>query len=499
MTTISSTTTTDTTATTTAKKTGANIIKTLGTGSGIDTQSLAQSLVDAERLPQEDAINTKISKNESRISGYAAIAYSAGQLKDAFSALNDLSDFNSLAVRNSNTAAFEVTTSATAALGDYQIDVKSLARPQRAASDGFADTTTALSTTDFTLKMSINGAAATDIAVAAADSSPGSIVDAINNAGLGVTAQLINTGDGSGVPFKILLTGTSGESKAFTLTSDDGSGNAVSGLDFNTDVPLQLASDATVVVNGLTIKRSTNVIADAVKGVTLNLFSKTTNPLDTSTTTPATVNLTRDTSGLKEKFKTLVTTYNDANSMLNVLANKDSAVETYGGALFGDSTVRTVKSMFRDVMISASNTPGTDASYLWQLGISLTKEGPMEFDETKFDAAIADNFDNVVKMVTGNTQSLSAFSSQSSGIAGEAIKKLTKLTSTEGLITKQTESTNTQIAKYKIDLENLNDRMTKLLERYQKDFSIMDSMVGQSTSMRASLKASFEGMANINN
>ena len=155
MTTISSTTTTDTTATTTAKRTGANIIKTLGTGSGIDTQSLAQSLVDAERLPQEDAINTKISKNESRISGYAAIAYSAGQLKDAFSALNDLSDFNSLAVRNSNTAAFEVTTSATAALGDYQIDVKSLARPQRAASDGFADTTTALSTTDFTLKMSI--------------------------------------------------------------------------------------------------------------------------------------------------------------------------------------------------------------------------------------------------------------------------------------------------------------------------------------------------------
>lgn len=496
MTTISSTTTTDTT--TTAKKTGANIIKTLGTGSGIDTQSLAQSLVDAERLPQEDAINTKISKNESRISGYAAIAYSAGQLKDAFSALNDLSDFNSLSVRNSNTAAFQVTTSATAALGDYQIDVKSLANPQRAASDGFADTTTAISSSAFTLKMSIGGVN-TDIAVAAADSSPGGIVDAINNAELGVTAQLINTGDGSGVPFKILLTGTSGESKAFTLTSDDGSGNAVSGLDFNTDVPLQLASDATVVVNGLTIKRSTNVIADAVKGVTLNLFSKTTNPLDTSTTTPATVNLTRDTSGLKEKFKTLVTTYNDANSMLNVLANKDSAVETYGGALFGDSTVRTVKSMFRDVMIGASNTPGTNASYLWQLGISLTKEGPMEFDETKFDAAITDNFDNVVKMVTGNTQSLSAFSSQSSGIAGEAIKKLTKLTSSEGLITKQTESTNTQIAKYKIDLENLNDRMTKLLERYQKDFSVMDSMVGQSNSMRASLKASFDGMANINN
>ena len=499
MTTVSSTTTsTAADAAAASKKTGASIIKTLGTGSGIDTQSLAQSLVDAERIPQEGAINAKISKNESRISGYAAIAYSAAELKSAFSALNDMSDFNSLAVRNSNSAAFEVTTSATAALGDYQIDVQTLARPQRTASDGFADTTTALSSTDLTLSLSINGAAATDIAVAAADSSPGSIVDAINNAELGVTAQLINTGDGSGVPFKILLTGTSGESKAFTITTSNFTAVGTASLDFNTDAPLQAATDATVVVNGLTIKRSTNVIADAVKGVTLNLFSKTTNPLDTSTTTPATVNLTRDTSSLKEKFITLVTNYNDANSMLNVLANKDSSVEIYGGALFGDSTVRTVRSMFRDIMIGASNTPGTNASYLWQLGISLTKEGPMELDETKLDAALNDNFDNVVKMVTGNTQSLSAFSSQSSGIAGEAIKKLTKLVSVDGLITKQTESTNTQIAKYELDLETLNDRMTKLLERYQKDFSVMDNMVGQSTSVRASLKSSFEGMANIN-
>ena len=77
-----------------------NIIKTLGAGSGIDTSALAQSLVDAERIPAEDAINTKITKSEAKISGYAAIRYSANELKNAFSGLNDVSDFNSLAVRN---------------------------------------------------------------------------------------------------------------------------------------------------------------------------------------------------------------------------------------------------------------------------------------------------------------------------------------------------------------------------------------------------------------
>jgi hypothetical protein len=36
----------------------------LGAGSGIDTQSLASSLVDAERAPRQAAIDKNIKKNE---------------------------------------------------------------------------------------------------------------------------------------------------------------------------------------------------------------------------------------------------------------------------------------------------------------------------------------------------------------------------------------------------------------------------------------------------
>ncbi len=493
---VSSTTTTTTSASDAAAAASKaavkqNIIKTLGAGSGIDTSALAQSLVDAERIPAEDAINTKITKSEAKISGYAAITYSANELKNAFSGLNDVSDFNSLSVRNSNTTAFGVTTSSFASLGDYQIDVKTLARPQRAVSDGFASPSTALSATDFVLKLAVHGGTATDIAIAADKSAPADMVDAINAAGLGVTAQLVNTGDGSSAPYKFILTGTSGELQDFTLTSDDGSGTPVSGLNFNTDAPLQTATDASVVINGVTFKRSTNSIGDAVKGVTLDLYS--------TTTTPATVNMTRDTSALKEKFKTLVTAYNDALSMMNVLADRNSTVEEYGGSLFGDSTVRTMKSMFRDMILGASTTPGTNATYLWQAGINLTKDGPIELDETKLDAALTGNFDNVVKMMTGNKQSLTSFSTDAAGIAGEAVRKLTKLVATDGVLTKQTDSTTTQIDRYKKDLEALSDRMDKLLKRYQSDLGAMDTFVSQSTSTRNSLKQTFDSMSNSNN
>ena len=322
-------------------------------------------------------------------------------------------------------------------------------------------------------------------------SSPADIVSAINNSGTGITAQLINSGDGTATPFKLVITGSLGSRKDFSLTSDDGAGNAISGLDFNTDAPIQSATDATVVINGLTVKRSTNVISDVVTGVTLDLFS--------TTSSPATVNMTRDSTALKEKFKNLVTAYNDGLSMLNVLADKESTVEQYGGSLFGDSTVRTVKSLFRDTMLTASTTPGTNASFLWQLGINLTKEGPMELDETKLDTALKDNFDGVVKMMTGNTNNLSAFSEAPAGVAGEAVRKLTKLVATDGVLTKQTESTNTQIDKYKKDLESLQDRMDKLLKRYQSDLGAMDTFVSQSTSLRKSLTATFDGMSKSNN
>jgi flagellar capping protein FliD len=51
-----------------------------------------------------------------------------------------------------------------------------------------------------------------------------------------------------------------------------------------------------------------------------------------------------------------------------------------------------------------------------------------------------------------------------------------------------------RIAKYQEDLTKLEDRMTQLLARYTKQFSEMDSMVGQTKSTQTGLTSSFEGL-----
>ena len=51
-----------------------------------------------------------------------------------------------------------------------------------------------------------------------------------------------------------------------------------------------------------------------------------------------------------------------------------------------------------------------------------------------------------------------------------------------------------KIASYQKELTALEDRMTAMLARYNKQFAAMESMVGQSKSLQTSLKSTFEGM-----
>ena len=125
------------------------LITALGTGSGVDVASLAQNLTDAERVPKANAINAKINKNESRISGYAAIAYVAAGVQTALNALKDERNFDGAVASVGNAATVTATAGSTATEGSHALTVTQLAMPQRAvfgssSTAGFSDATTAI-------------------------------------------------------------------------------------------------------------------------------------------------------------------------------------------------------------------------------------------------------------------------------------------------------------------------------------------------------------------
>lgn len=462
-----------------------SIVQTLGAGSGIDVKSLAQSLVDAEKTPKKERIEAKITQTEAKITGYGAIKFALSELKNAFAKINDASDFNSIQPSNSQPAAFGITTSNTAEAGSYSIEVLQTALAQRTASSVFADRATALNGgAAFKLNLQIGGVNKGDIQVTTP--TPAGMVSAINGAKLGVTAQLINTGNG----FNVVVTGQTGQAQNFSLTSDDGTATGtdpkvpVTGVNFTNH--LQTATNARFKVNGLEVSRSTNSINDVIDGVTLDLFANTSGA--------ARLDLNRETAGIKDNIKGLVTAYNDFEESLKILGDRASEVEDFGGALAGESLLQSVRNQVRALVTNTSNTPGTTIKAARDVGLSLDRFGKLNLDESKLDTALQNNFGQVTTMFTAGTSNKSVYSPAPAGLAGEALKSIDKMLLSTGLIDTQSRSAAAQIVKHQEELKVLDARMEKLMNRYMSQFSVMESIVGNSNSMREGLKGTFEGM-----
>ena len=456
-----------------------SIVSTLGAGSGIDVKSLAQSLVDAEKTPKKERFEAKIAQSETRITGYSAVKYALTELKNAFAKLNDASDFSSIQPANTQPAAFGVTAGSTADAGSYSIEVLQTALAQRTASSSFAERATPLNGgAAFTLDLSVGGVSKGAINVTTA--TPAGMVSAINGAKLGVTAQLINTGNG----YNVVVTGETGAAQNFSLTSNNGTGTAVNGVGFAT--PLQTATDARFKVNGLEVSRSSNTITDVIDDVTLDLYANTTGA--------ARLDLNRDTTSIKGNIKGLVTAYNDFEETLKILGDRDSKVEEFGGALAGENLLQSVRTQVRNLVTSTSTTPGTTIQAARDVGLSIDRNGKLTLDEAKLDTALQNHFGEVSTMFSAGTNNQSIYSPAPAGLAGSAVNSIEKMLLSTSLIDTQSKSATTQIAKYKKELIELEDRMDKLLTRYMSQFSVMESIVGNSNSMREGLKSTFTGM-----
>ena len=501
---------TTTTSTSTSTSTGQNIVSLLGGGSGIDTKALAQNLVDAERAPQKALIDKALQKTQAKISGYGTVMSSLATLKAAFAALQDQSTLNTMSVATNAGGFFDVSTSSSAAAGTHQISVEKIAQAQSSISAGFAAPGTPINNgKQIDISFTIGGSAKTVTVLAGADT-PVGIAAAINATGQGVTAQVVNTGDGSGASYKIVLTatgtGTASAFSGFTATDHsnaDPATNSIASLAFSTTV--QTATDAQLTVDGVAIKRSSNSISDAITGMSLNLLSPT--PPDSTDPTKAvaaTVQLSRDTSSVATNIQTLVSAFNSLKGTLKTVSDPASTVANEGATLVNDSLVRQIQNQITSMVTGLSSSQGTtvngsSATALRDLGVSIQLDGTLTLDNTKLTTTLSNNFAGVVKMLTADTNNTNSYSSAARGLAGDAVKSLTALMSATGPILSASSHATDQIAKYNQREKDLETRMQALLARYTQQFTAMDALVGQINSLKTSLTNQFDAMLNTKN
>jgi flagellar hook-associated protein 2 len=131
------------------------------------------------------------------------------------------------------------------------------------------------------------------------------------------------------------------------------------------------------------------------------------------------------------------------------------------------------------------------------MGFSFDQKGVLSVDSTKLNTALTNNFSDVVRAFTNNSENSLLTTNSGNGIAGDAVKKITDMLGNSGVIKQHSDNASKQNSKYQADLTNLQTRMDALLVRYQKQFSAMDSIVGKITGQKTSLKSSFEGLMSM--
>ncbi|NDH42095.1 MAG: hypothetical protein EBY45_17145, partial [Gammaproteobacteria bacterium] len=378
--------------------------------------------------PRESKLNANIEESEAKISGLAVLKYNVQLLIDSFSALNDAAELSTPTATSSDATKVSVlSTDGSALSGIYDFSVSALATEQRNISNAYLSTTQSLNGgSGFTLSVTQPiGGTATNISIAAGSDHPDGVVQAINAAGLGVTAVLV-AADSAGSAYRIALQGQTGASNSFAISStlsdsDLGFHDASNGNVTNNGgtYSLQNPGDASLTYNGVGLTRSSNVVSDVLPGITVSLNG------ETSGADTVSLNVVSDRATLKTKLQDLVTLYNDVKFAIDELSDPDSEEDDVGGSLARDlATIRTVRDTIYQAITQDSSTPSGNMTAMRDIGVSVTRDGSLSFVESTYDTVAATSFDDISVMLTAGTNNQSRYDGQSQGLAMDAVIKL---------------------------------------------------------------------------
>jgi len=430
-------------------------VNALGAGAGFDSKAIVEALVEAERAPQQSSLDRLISRSETRVSAFGIVKSTLELVRDQFRKLNDVSDLNAFSTQSSDSTMLSASASASASAGTYTVAVSQLANRDTYTFDGFNSETDSLNNGETLTVTVTKGGVSTDLTISAPTLT--NIVETINDSDLGLTANVIDTGQSSG-RYVLSVSSETGSDNAFSISSAVMTGQ----------VQQATAQNASLTVNGVSITSSSNTVSSALAGVTLDLKG---------TFAAEAITVTRDTSGVKAEIETLVEVYNEAQAIFNSLRNGSDPNDELVGSLATDTIFRSIQSSFRNTFSSISSTPSGDISYWADLGVSVQRDGTLAVDEDRLDSALASSFDDVMTALTADTESQTDIGTADRGLAGDMSAMIRDLTKANGSISNAINSANTSLSDYEERLVQLDARMERIKERYTQQFAAMQQIV----------------------
>ncbi len=424
------------------------MISAPGVGSGLDVSSIVNQLMSIERIPLR-RMEASQKDLETQLSAFGQLKSALSTFQTAFKDLKTVSSFEIYKATSSNELAFTATADSTAAVGFNSIQVVSLAAAHKMGSVAIADTnTTTLGGAGDQMTFTVNGNAFT---VAAGGLTLSGIRNVINDAldNTGVSASIITETTGSN---RLVLTSTqTGNANAIGISSTGTIGTDLGLTDINT--PTQL--DSELLVDGLyTVTRSSNIISDAISGVTLTLLS--------TTTTSDQLTISRDVDAVKTSAQSFVDSFNEVNTLFDKLSGK-------GNDLEADNTLRSIENQIRGVFNTPPSGLTGSFTYLSEVGVSFQRNGTLSLDPIALEKAVNADFSGLADVFANDNQ----------GYLFRLDSLITNFVQTNGLIKVREDGINSRIDTTKQNILDMQSRLDIREQGLLKQFNTLDALMGQ--------------------
>ena len=407
-----------------------------------DLQSALSRAIQIASLPVQ-LMQSSVSTMQSQQQALSGLQSVFGSLQSALGSIgSDSSGTSSATVSDTSVATATATSSALP--GIYSIQVDHVGTPTTTLSStgltAVTDPTTGNISSSSAFTLTVNGAT---FNLSPAGNTLNSLAAAINGAGAGVQATIVNMGGTSTPDYRLAVTSTNVGTTAIQLY--DGTQNLLD------DPPTAAGTDAEYSVDGSSaqVQSASNQVTLA-PGLTVNLLAQSSSPVA--------ITVGANYSSLSTDLANFATAYNSAVSTLGQQIGQNA------GPLAGQSLVYNLQNALNG-LVNYSGGSGAVNS-LASLGLTLDSTGQMSFDSTVF-----------------NSQSISAIQqflggASTGGFLQSASNALTSVADpSSGAIQSEFTSLQTEVTNENSLISNEETRVNDLASNLQNQLSQADAVI----------------------
>ena len=399
-------------------------------GSGLNITQIVDSLVQADTVPKKNMLEEDKTTKQTEISAFASLASELNSLKSDLSSLADTNKY--VPVSGNSNLAINVSDNSTAGAFSSDVVVNSLASQQTlqfSGSSAYTSPTASIGQGTLTLNLGTWNVSGNTFANKSTPVTRTVTVNSSNNTLQGL-ASSINALSGisasvlqisSGV-YSLVVKSPMGADNAIKITTGDSALN-----DFRADPTIagtprtsqkQPASDAELVVDGVTVKRTSNSISDIFSGYTIDLKGET----DTLSPSNFNVSSSLDVNSAFNNASNLVDRLNLTRTYFDELLDR-GVEDGETGTLSNDPVMKAISNQIKKLTENSLVGFGANSRYLSELGIQTKRDGTLLIDEKSFKESVENDpiiYDAIFNssITSNNTNLVLSKTSTSKPIAG---------------------------------------------------------------------------------